>query len=228
MNMKNCSYNTTSSSTNKRTTFDDNRIESFCRITRANLNWLSTTYDIPQEDLFIFFALCHRASSYRYFERNIKPSRSTISRRFREVLTKLPEHFVPTQLNQSWTRHKVKQNTPQFITELFALQDDQIMFITDGFMVYCGKSQNFDIQHREHNDYKKQNCFIFHPFVCANGRYVINLGPFASDYHNSDQTIYESATDIPYHNALKDHHDGTHAMNENHVVFDEAYIMHMA
>ena len=200
---------------------DDKRIKAFCRISKANIHHLSTTYNILHDDLFVFYTICYRSSSYRYLEHIVNPARSTISRRFRDVLGKLHEHFVPTQLNKSWTRDKVKQNTPQFVRELFGLHESQNIFITDGFMVYCGKSENFDIQHREHNSYKKRNCWIFHPFICANGRYVINLGPFESDYHNTDQTIYESATDIQYLDALKDHHNGTHPMPEDHVVFNE-------
>ena len=199
----------------------DERIKSFCRISKQNIIQLSNTHDISREDLFIFYSLCYRGSAYRYFEHITQHSRSAISRRFRSVLTKLHSDFVPTQLNKSWTRDKVKQNTPDFVKELYGLGDDRILIITDGFMIYTGKSANFDTQHREYNSYKKRNCWIFHPFICANGRYIINLGPYCSDERNTDQFIYESATDIDYLHRLRDHHDGTHPLPEKCIMYDE-------
>ena len=199
----------------------EERIKAFCRISKQNIIELSTTYNIPREDLFIFFTLCFRGSSYRYLEHIVTPARSSISRIFRDVLPTLHAQFVPTELNRAWTREKVKQNTPQFVSELFQLHDDQRLFITDGFMIYTGKSQDFNIQHREHNAYKKRNCWIFMPIICANGRYIINLGPYCSDKKNTDQTIYETATDIEYLTELRNYYDGIHDMNEDRIVFDE-------
>ena len=80
------------------------------------------------------------------------------------------------------------------------MDDDQIILMTDGSMIYVPKSGHFDYQKREYSKYKNRNCITFMPIVTASGRYVMNLGPFNSDTHNNDASIYNAMTDMEYLN----------------------------
>ena len=187
-------------------------------MTKDNINELSHLYNLDPEDVFLFYSICYRNNQQRYFQQIINHFHSVISNRFRRVLSNLHKNFVPTQLNHSWDRNKITQNTPQFVIDLFAIKPHQILLITDGTMIYCEKSENFDMQHRDYNDYNKRNCMIFMPIITANGRYVMNIGPFHSDTDNNDESIYNAATDYDY---LYDCKYNLHDDDErNNIMFD--------
>ena len=148
-----------------------NKIKSFCRLSIENIQYLSTTYNIDPNDLFLFYTINFRNDPYEYLGTIFGLSKSTISSHYRKVLFKLHDQFVPTQLNTAWTRNKVRFNTPDYVQHLFGTTDqDRIVLMTDGTMVYCQKSKNFNIQKRDHNSYKKRNCMVFMSIMTANGR----------------------------------------------------------
>ena len=56
---------------------------------------------------------------------------------------------APTQLNQSWSRQKVKENAPNHVKQLYSVDDDQKLLLTDGIVLQIPKASKFAFQKRE-------------------------------------------------------------------------------
>ena len=162
----------------------DEDCKAFCRLNKAQITELSLRYNIDKTKLIIFYTVCYRNIPNAFSKIIFGVSYGQISKIFRKILTTLHNNFVPNELNRDWDRTKIQNATPDYIKQLYSLNDDQTLLMTDGTMVYVPKSGQFHFQKREYNKHKARNCVIFMPIIATNGRYVICLGPYNSDKYN--------------------------------------------
>ena len=110
---------------------------------------------------------------------------------FHSVIDTLRIHTVPDYLGSCWTRDKIKEHTPEFVKEIWQMEDGQIIFTCDGFPIYIQKSGDFDIQKLTYSGKSKRNCLTFHGAVATDGTFLYINGP----YHSS--TVFSKFEKIP-------------------------------
>ena len=178
----------------------DKDVPVWCRLTRAQLTDVSTTFNVNIDRLFFFYTKCYRNDPLRYLSGIFGKDEHTLSLWFNHVLDVLtaPGNLVDTHLGQAWTRSKVDEVTPQYLKDLYKLDREHLGFMTDGSMIYHQKPQDFNRQKLSYSEYKKRNCVAFMPIQALSGHYLINVGPFYGGGDNSDEYIFKAITNQEY------------------------------
>ena len=77
------------------------------RMSKDNMLVSSNRFDLPPNEVFMFYAACFKTKAQRFLEPVYGISDSTISAMFRRILQRLTRDYVKTQMDQYWTREKV-------------------------------------------------------------------------------------------------------------------------
>ena len=136
----------------------DAEVPVWCRLTRAQLTDISTTFNVNINRLFFFYTKCYRNDPLRYLSGIFGKDKDTLSVWFHHVLDRLTADgsLVSTHLGRAWNRVNVDQVTPQYLKDLYHLDRNHLGFMTDGSMIYHQKPQDFNRQKLSWSDYKKQ------------------------------------------------------------------------
>ena len=175
---------------------DDKRIKKFTRLSRDNMQDLSRLSGVTLNDLFVFYTRLYRHSAYEFGESIFGMPKATMSRHNKQCIRSLVEQLVEVELNEAWSRERIDANTPLHIKKLFNMKPGQILLTTDGTRMAVERSGDYAIQRRDYFGKKDRNMLNWMPILCANGRYVLDIGPFNGN--SSDTTIYEIMTDLDY------------------------------
>ena len=161
---------------------------------------LSTTFDVDINKLFFFYTKCYRNDPLRFLMSIFRKDYTTLSRWFNDVLDALTadDSLVSQHLNDSWTRSKVDQHTPDYIKDLYDRDANRLIFMTDGTLIQIQKPQHFNRQKKSWADRKSINSLNFMPIMALDGSYIINIGPFYGGGDNSDEFVFKAAINSEY------------------------------
>ena len=198
----------------------DEHVRHWCRLARADLINLSQTFDVDINKLFIFYTKCYRNPPYRFMSAMFGRPKSTLCDYFNEVLDTLTsdDNLVTKELNTVWTRAMINDNTPEYAKDMYELSIERIMLMTDGTMFYIHKPSHFNRQKRSYAKHKKRNCLAILPFMCLNGRYVLNIGPFYGGGDNSDEYLFKSIRDWDYIDWCRTHPNHPNCMFDDEMI----------
>jgi DDE superfamily endonuclease len=196
--------------------------QDYAGITKDQIKQLATEYNLNEEEIFLWYTKCNTNIDNQLLATMFGKSRNTIGDLFTKTTENLYNTIAHSMLGENtWTREKINNHTPQFSKKLLNIEDDHkcIALCCDKFAIDIEKPGDCSLQKLTYSAKDCCNSIGFHLITTLDGSYVCIQGGFGSNGHNNEQTIMNSLTSHNYAKNLSDSNNIYHNCYEQTYIF---------